>query len=676
MEEKVKISRLLALGAAALLTIAFTGCDLLGQTEEDSGSSGSSASVSSASAGDIAIDVLDTNGINIRVFQDEDGTIVVNNQTVVVDGDANTTTTTTTEVASNDSANLATLYLDVYISPNSGDLFTNDDRLYDTISDDEWDMFGNTLTAAQIKTFLGIDQFSIGETFYWGVRVTNDGAKVLGTLSNSVRVTPPLNNSDTVIAYDFNGWYIQTSYPTYEDMVVDFYYGEDTAISNKIVNIDGFESGATTYYRAYLPATFTVAANTVYYAYPVAKNLKWNVATTGETDRVEAKPSVSEMSQWGFTDGTLELTATAQELAARNFTLSWNDLEPVELDDTEYTLYLDTANPPTTEAAFAITAGAGIYSADVDGLLFGTTYYAYVVAVGSYDDGASVDVATRTWESPIVAFTTPDPMVSELYTFDSGLLIPTAAVTNAPAEIIRANGSIVDNGDPAPAYSMDNTSTIATTMAATANTYTGATFAFDMKTSALQNCWTLLFDDQNHSSAGFNPTTYDLTTPSAQYAAIFGPVVSLQYYADDPTTTAANDPVYAIYAYYLAADNTVDIDIATALDQNDADTNPDVVRVRLATFTTFTSGMPVKYNNYRNVSVTVTTTGATPTVSVSLDGAAAVSQSLVSFGTNSPDSVLVSGLNRMQFSALNNIIVDNVQFTASNGATPYSPSIR
>lgn len=677
----MKHSTLLKTAALALIATAFIGCDLLTQSEDDSSSS--SSSTTSAASGDIAIDTLNTNGINIRVFQDEDGTIVVNNQTVTVTTTNGVTTTETAsaEAESDDSANLATLYLDVYISPNKDDLFSNDARLYDTFAGDEWDAYGYGLTAANIKGFLGIDEFAIGETFYWGVKVTNDGAKVLGTLTNAVRVTPPLNNTDTFIGYDFRGWYIQTSYDTYEDMVVDFHYGEDTALKNTISNVDGFEVGGSTYYRAYLPSTFTVAAGTVYYAYPVAKNLAWNVATTGETDRVEAHSSVSLVSIWDFqadyTASSVDLSDVAQTLTDRSFTLSWNTLEPLDLDSAEYTLYLGTANPPTTVGTYEIAYDGvnGRYEADIDGLMYDTTYYAYVSAVGTYDNGSSVAVADRTWTSPVVTFATPNPLQSPLYTFTSGLDLPTAAVTNAPGEIIRTGGTVVDYGDPAPAYSMGGANTIATTMGTAANTYTGATFDFSMKASALQNCWALYFDDQNNSSLGFDPTSYSAAAPSAQYAAIKGPVLALQYYADDPTTTTANDPVYALIGYYLNADNTVDIDPAVAGTDPDVDTNPDVVAVRLGTFTTFSAGLPAKYNTYHDFSVTVATTG-TPQLSVSMDGGTAQTMSISTFSTNTANSVNITGLNRMYFQALNDIMVDNVQFTASNGATAYMPSMR
>lgn len=656
-------------------------------------------------------------GLKFRTIQDGTATALIWDETTTTTTTVGVVTTTmaTSPMEITDSANTPVIYFDVYFTDVLGDT-AKDTSIVSQINVDE-----DQLELEEPAIFISPEillakvsetEFKIGKIYYWRVVAKDAQGRTLADHSDIITFTPPRRYTISELRYDLMGWHLDYVFPDarYETLQADVYLASGTAaaavVSASPVIAQFYDADGDTDEDTVIKHYFTPIVGTTYYSYLVTRDQNAStLVSAGNTENIRALKSASVDSAWNFCaddsvdespgDMIKQLVSTSSTAVSnRIIDISWENLIPANLTSdiftVDYTVNIGTSPTALTAASYTTTghtSGGDRPYVSALGLSFNTPYYAQVIAVGNYANGSSVALADRTWESPIIRFTTPNCLTMGEYTFDSGSVIPTAASLYVPGEIVSGAGGSeggspepVNYGNPAPSLSMLAYNVITTTMTSEANTYTGATLKFDFKPSSETDIWMLTFDNLSAVTA-FDPTSYIHTSPSTQYASIHGPVVALQYYSDDPTTTTTSDPVYAVYVYTLMADNTVDIDVGTTGIQGDADTSPDVVRTQCSVnFVTYTAGIAGNYKKWHTIEVYIDTNTVGQNVEITLNGTAATDVSFSGFRTSDSNCINIQGMNSMTLSAISDVLVDNVQYTAENksGATviPYLPSIR
>lgn len=670
---------------AIALMIGFVGCSAATSTgSTDTGGGGTTPMASSRSG-------FPSNGATVPVDQISALRWNVVQSAAVSEYDPTLSVSTTPVI---DAAKTAKLYFDVSFGKS-----TDPTPVVHHIPEtNEWASAG--VVSVNIQTILGEyfgnapnPSLTVGETYSWQVTAVDSLGNKFETPTYTFVVAPP-HPSAVAIGHDFRGYYFEWSianaaYPG-ETYAYSYGYNEEpicdllvapsatfspaAAASATAVQYQGSDgSGAKKRaYRVYASAItgLTFAADTNYTARVVVRDTPnsgtSSVQTFGEVVKLHSDPVLDS----GIDLSGSRINATAPlTVSVVNPTITFDPIKNADgtgafvadADYASYDLYIGAT------ALAVAKVGTVASSAALGNLAYNTTYFIQLRANRASD--ASVVAG------PVLQFTTPSFANGTVYNFQSTTIAPSLTDAVDPSTLTTTGTpATAETGNPAPSLSLAKGTSIITAMKTPMNSYMKATLQFDfLVPDRINNNFSIKFDNQKSAST-FSPYAYSIATPSATtgnaiWSDLRGLSLAVKYSASDPHTTTGL-PVFKLYAYSVEADNAVDIDVATAGSQQDADTLPDIKETDCGSL------LP---NTWYTIKVAVDLTTSSMSLQVYKVGTTAPAATVLSFGAAALssfedqyfiDTVRTLGIDRMEIlgSPTTSVTayIDNLSYTVAD----------
>ena len=332
-----------------------------------------------------------------------------------------------------------------------------------------------------------------------------------------------------------------------------------------------------------------------------------------------------------------------------------SNVAPSTFAANSYTFWVNSKNFEPVATPFLFTAGTVYYVTIVTKCAIAPANTA-LWNVTEVVKGAKFDQYS-TWTTTIC--TADFNYDTTLYTTPALYLAPRYMTTTGTLD---ANiGSNYSNTNSYPSLRLTNIPTPQTLSYgfSNINNFSSCTFTCDFRIAGEANGFDLVFDDSAHANT-FIGTNYNFTTPSTGLATLTGNVISVRWWNDDPRTTAANDPMFVICGYSIAADDTVDIDSDVAV-VRDGDTNYDILEAQMQT----TYVKPEKWHHLTVVRTGTSTTDSQVVITLDGDTAHALTVRLIDSSLANPEypyNITRWKPNQFTLTARSAMNIDNVSF--------------
>lgn len=343
-----------------------------------------------------------------------------------------------------------------------------------------------SLSYPEIKQRRGRD-IEVGDQFWVGFRAISSEGKEIARIKQHIEVANPSEVQSIKLHYGFDSYYLKATlngkYPT---TTAVFYLGADAKAAEVVaeavngqVHTNTTTLTNTTTFICKVPAEKLVK-NQPYHARVTfkdvevdAKGLERETAFNG----VDIVYSDTASSAWNFQIGDIALAGEddsgrkAVLLDTADPILEWNHMDAAAalyntafynninnaavLKNPKYVIRLaETADglAEADPARYNVVDTGTTMSADLSGLQFNKVYYAQVEF--SYDIKEANSLARRSHKSPVVSFTTVNGLVSPLYTFDSGRVIPSFSTEMNPATLTTNGFTVNSGGNPSNALAL------------------------------------------------------------------------------------------------------------------------------------------------------------------------------------------------------------------------------